>query len=81
MRDHLVLVAWRSVSGSSKDCGEWEGVCVSQELQRTAKENRDEVENPNLGHEVQNEEQAQRTETANRMGASNLVPKVQETPP
>lgn len=49
MRDHLVLVAWRSVSGSSKDCGEWEGVCVSQELQRTAKENRDEVENPNLG--------------------------------
>lgn len=40
------------------------GVCVSQELQRTAKENRDEVENPNLGHEVRNEEQAQRTETS-----------------
>lgn len=36
-------LAWRSVSGSPKDCREWEGVCVSQELQRMADENRDEV--------------------------------------
>lgn len=37
-------LAWRSVSGSSRDCREWEGVCVSQELQRMADEKRDEVE-------------------------------------
>lgn len=48
MRDHFVLSIPPPPpgleSGSSKDCREWEGVCVSQELQRMADENRDEVE-------------------------------------